>query len=322
MATSKRTKTYLIENNEYYFNVDAFRRAFDEYRNKLIKETGEKITAESIRERINEKIHYNSETIKKWYQGSNSPADIAALESIASFFDIDYMSLVVRKEQRVMNKDTFTVNEGEKEVINAVYQKIVDICMLEAYRYKGSMYGTEYYENEDFWSEREKLGKEAYEIVDRNSLNISSVTRNKLYNLLAEMKLSLGGYEYPAARWVRLNPLYQAARTLLKDGECNMDEEEIALRDDIEANFECPYEIYNPDEGIHYRGYHKGTSIEEALNEIYEPTNKKYKKDDVIFQPYRDSDASIYEPEEIFKFEYLKTINLILREDFPEYYPD
>ena len=102
----------------------------------------------------------------------------------------------------------------------------------------------------------------------------------------------------------------------------NMDEEEIALRDDIEANFECPYEIYNPDEGIHYRGYHKGTSIEEALNEIYEPTNKKYKKDDVIFQPYRDSDASIYEPEEIFKFEYLKTINLILREDFPEYYPD
>ena len=330
-ARKKSFRTFSIENTDYIFSVDSFRKLFNKYKHNSLKESGTKITAENLRDMIAKKINVSSETVKKWYSGSNGPTDIEVIKDIATFFDIDYMELLSRKEQEKMIKDMDYSSDTEKDVIDAVYQKIVDIIMLEAYRYKESVYGTAYVENEDFYRQDEKLRNEAYEIIDRNGLVISNTTRRKLYNILAELKTSLWGMEDQAGRWIRLNPLYYEARELLRDGECFFEESEKQLRHDIEEGYERPYRTKyvlkhsGKECNVYEEGYHKYTEKSKVVADInsIDINENKVKDEDIELEPYDDERyPQLYSNDDIYKYEFLKIIIMVFKEDFPEYYQD
>ena len=330
MAVRRKSfRTFSIENMDYIFSVDGFRKHFNDYKHNSFKDMGKKITAENLREMIADKINVSPETVKKWYSGSNGPTDIEVVKDISTFFDIDYMELLSRKEQEEMIKDMEYSSDTEKDVVDAVYQKIVDVIMLEAYRYKESIYGTAYVEHEDFYRQDDKLRNEAYEIVDRNSLLISNTTRRKLYNILAELKTSLWGMEDPAGRWIRLNPLYFEARKLFMDGECALDESELQLRYDIEEGYERPYcakyifKYSGTEHEVVAEGYHRCTVESEVVDNInhFDKNENIITEEDITLEPYDDERyPQLYSNDDIYKYEFLKTIIMVFKEDFPEYY--
>ena len=309
-------RTFIIEGVSYFFSVDAFKNAFlDEKARRKEMEGG--CTADQLREDIAESLSVSSDTVKKWYQGNNGPGDLGIVKALADFFRTDYMNFLREKGEQNMNKEAVVSHNGEKDVVLSVFHKIVEAGWLESSRFKENYYGGKYQEPEVFINRHKEIYDEAFEIVDMNSLVISYDTRVKLYNILADVRktVNLDGLS-SSGRWLRLNPIFFDARALFVEGEIYGDEDCVMskLSNDIQGTMERPYCV---NVGMSCcTGFTKDTTREEAANNI---TIFDLKPEDIELVPYDDELFDIqYSSSEIYRFEFMKTVLLIFREDFPE----
>lgn len=310
-------RPFKINDKTYVFCVDAFKKAFD--KEKTTRNKQQKCTAEKLREDIADALNISSETVKKWYQGLNGPIDEETVKRVADFFEIDYMNLLIdRNGEADMNTEKIITRYDEKEIVLEVFKKIVEIIWLETERFKPNYYDAKYQDEDTFISRWNELYQQAFQTIDMNSLSISYQTRIKLYNILAETRKSRSGMEDAPGRWLRLNHKIFDARLYFNEGGFTDEDEETwiqQLHTDAEGTIERPYYVeYNR---CCYECFNKSTTIAEAARIVGIPEKE------VVLIPYEDGRFGFqYDPNEIYRFEFMKTIILVFREDFPEYFPE
>ncbi len=162
---------------------------------------------------------------------------------------------------------------------------------------------------------------ELFEYIDRNSLMISSDARTKLLNLSFEMLNSGARLESRNGRWNRLNYNYYMALIYFYDGEIGTEDEEIILDKliqdvvgSVEAEF-CVEILDAYDNTVNFcMGYGKDASqadVQECL--------EKYGKEgyQARLVPSPEKPHEYISAEDIYRYEYMKTILAIFKEDFP-----
>ena len=313
---SKNFRTFLIDNYSYSFSVDAFKKVFNKEKSERCK-NGIKCTAEMLREEIAIELNVSEETIKKWHQGANGPIDLSAIEHLADYFNINYMELLIkRKEECNMSKELVNNKDDERDVVLSVYHKLVEAAWLETARFNPEYFDAMYQEEGVFYKRHHEIYQDAFNIIDVNSLLISYETRIKLYNILSEARKSTAGMEAASGRWLRLNPQVYDARTYFNDGGFVEDEEEMIslLHKDAEDSIERPYCVEI--DGCFVECFTKNTTKEEAASRI-----GNIAPEDIELVPYSDDSFGYqYSSEEIYRFEFIKTLILVFREDFPQYF--
>ena len=318
--------TFEIDGNNYIFSVDRFRTAFGEMKQKKRKRTG-KYSSTNLMYDIAEYVNVSEETVKKWYSGANGPGDIEKVKDLAKFFGLHYMDLLHRKESAIMEIEYNYKEETERDIILAVYRKIIEIIWLETSRYKEEYSKGIYQEDDVFWKRWKELYGEAYLIVDTNSLDMPYESRVKLYNILTETKKSMDsdGMNAPA-RWKRLNDLIFTAREYYLYGGFAENEDELIeeLYRDIQSSMERPYKVDcevkhgNYTQMISLGGFHKDTKKEEYLERA---KGLGAALDQLKLESLDDEDFGYhYDPAEVYRFEFIKTILLVFREEFPQYF--
>lgn len=311
-------KTYIIDDEEFKFSTSDFRELFKNAKKGLSDITGTKCTTEQIKENLSNELHISDETIKKWHSGANSPSDIEMIKAIATFFNTDYKNLLIRKGENTMQCSTTYNSSNEKEVIIEVYNRIIEMISIECFRFNKNIYGSQFQENESLFQKYEEFEFQTFQFIDKNALSISDNTRIKLYNILAELKHSLSGMEDAPGRWLRLNPLYFDAREYFLESGFSIDEEERIriLHIDAERTIEPAYCVEIND--CYHECFHKATTKEEAFNTI-KGFVKDISIDDIVLQPYDyDRIGPYYSSAEIYRYEFVKLMLAIFREDFPD----
>ena len=305
-----------IENEEYVFSANKFKKLMlnEQYSRK---KEGDKCTVDELKQELAEYVCVSDETVRKWYKGANGPSSLEIIKSISNFFNVEYLDLMHKKSGgKEMVKEMINMGTNEKDVIAGVYTKLVEIIWFETNRLNENFEDAKYQDYREFNKKWEELFNDAYKYIDINSLLISYETRIELYNILTEARKMNCGMEAVPSRWIRINPLVFEAREYFDVGGFIEDEDEKIniLHQDAEGKIERPYcvEIGNR----FFGGFTKSTSIKEAALTINSLDNT-VNLEKVVLKPYPDDQFDYqYSPDEIFRFELMKTITLIFRETF------
>ncbi len=305
-----------IENEEYVFSANKFKKLMlnEQYSRK---KEGDKCTVDELKQELAEYVCVSDETVRKWYKGANGPSSLEIIKSISNFFNVEYLDLMHKKSGgKEMVKEMINMGTNEKDVIAGVYTKLVEIIWFETNRLNENFEDAKYQDYREFNKKWEELFNDAYKYIDINSLLISYETRIELYNILTEARMMNCGMESVPARWIRINPLVFDARDYYEVGGFteNEDEKINNLHQDAEGKMERPYWAKVGD--MLYERFTKATSIKEAALQISEDGNLSG-LENIELIPYSDDYfGPHYSPDEIFRFELMKTITLIFRETF------
>ena len=309
---------------EYIFSVESFRKIFLSFleENKM---SGTKYTKTKLYEDLADALSLSDETIKQWFKGNNGPSGIEIVKDMASFFNVDYMDFLTERGTTVMEiKAQDSRYSNEKDIVASVYEKAVDIVYFETNRFNTSKTGMNYEDSDAFYAELGKLHDDICKYIDKNSLYISERARRKLIEFLLELKNSQSGLETMNGRWIRLNPNHYKARTLFLDGEL-LDEEDEAnfvtmIEDEIKGDVEPEYAFCVEEGNIKCwnMGFHKNSTIDDLLERAPYIRLDEVK---VEFLPTPENPYGYIPHDELYRYQYMKTIIAIFREDFPEYFP-
>ena len=119
----------VIDEYEYVFSPFAFKALVRKYKADK-KSKGETVTSEAALEEIANSAHVSVDAIKNWMYAKNGPADLETVETIATFFKVDYIELLKKQEKKSMIENTIVTHdtminaEKTKDVIRVVYQKM------------------------------------------------------------------------------------------------------------------------------------------------------------------------------------------------------
>lgn len=309
---------------EYIFSVESFRKVFLGFleENKM---SGTKYTKTKLYENLADSLSLSDETIKQWFKGNNGPSGIEIVKDMASFFNVDYVDFLTERGTTVMElKAQDSRYSNEKDIVVSVYEKAVDIVYFETNRFNTSKTGMNYEDSDIFYAELERLRSDIRKYIDKSSLYISEKTRRKLIEFTLELGNSQGGLEAINGRWTRLNPFHYKARTLFLDGEYISDDEEDELikllEDDIKGDVEPEYCFVQDsgDRACWNTGFHKDSTIEDLKRRgsglpFDEATITKVPTDE---NPYGNLTY-----DEHYRYQYMKTIIAVFREDFTEFFP-
>ena len=126
--------------------------------------------------------------------------------------------------------------------------------------------------------------------------------------------------EIANGRWMRVNSLHYIARELFYEGcyfdESKEEEFEELLEKDVFGTIEPQYCAEIKGDYTITTGLTKATTPEEVLKLVGSEASSQ----DVILYPSVDKSTYLYEYDEIYRYEYMKTITAIFKEDFPEYF--
>jgi len=318
MSKEKTLKTLtIIDNAEYCFSKSAFRHICHEY--VYIKKKTSKYTINMLKEEIAEEVSMSYETVRQWYkENGNGPSDIEIVKQIAGFFDIDYIELLHQRGNVTM-ADTGYANtqaESEKEFILRFYQEIVDVVYFETGRFNNS----DLDDNAIFENELRNKHICLYKLIDKNGLIISEKTKTLLNNTVNEIRNSRSNMEIANGRWMRVNPLHYIAREFFDEGcysdESKEEEFDGLLYGDVFGTMETQYcaEIKGDCTVI------TGLTKDKTPKDVLKLAGSKVSEIDVSIYPSEDKLTYLYGYDEIYRYEYIKTIIAIFKEDFPEYF--
>ncbi len=327
MAISKSfRKIYDDDGKAYYFSTIAFKNSITRYcsdkRKADINMTQELLTAD-----LSEKISKSTEAIRKWIKGENGPNDIEVVKDIAEFFDQDYKYFLVPSEKmRIPDKviEIDASQHDEKGLVLEFHKMLSDFI----YDYIGGDFRNVYVERRYWDSLVGDIDEEindyifnAYKQLERIALEISTDTYNKLHRFITECKVfaTVGYIEATPkmASLVKINPRWIKANPYLEKiadySRCmDFDEERfLNYKDSVDALIE-PFK--KEASGISF-----SFGVKEARrqfeNPIFDAVDTTKLIDENELHNYY-----FYEPYEAVPMELAKTLTLLFKQDFPQYF--
>lgn len=168
---------------------------------RSIKKVTQKDIMENLANDVN--IQVSLDTVKKW-KCKTSPSDLYLVKSIAKHLEIDYLGLLIPlgNQEDTMKHDVLTENDfTEKSVINSIFELCVEII------YKRSDI-TSIKSEQEFLVFLDNIRKDINKIhisIDKNSLDISDETRNKLHMFIFEFEYTFGFNNSICERWIDIS---------------------------------------------------------------------------------------------------------------------
>lgn len=164
------TRTYIIDNEKMEFDVQRFRRKFDELKNS------EKITGLELKERISIKLQVAPDTVHGWLYGKNSPSGIEYINELATALGLKDYTILLRKYNGGKNMNNLTDRQ-----LSAV-KRIYDICIwfLDEFDHTSGF--------NDFWYKFKEQGYEnpeetIYEYVEGLMRKVNLILEQEYFDL-------------------------------------------------------------------------------------------------------------------------------------------
>ncbi len=331
MAISRQFKSIYEENEtEYVFSTRAFRQAMQQYVSMRNKEDDDKYTQEKFLSEVGEKINKSPEAIKQWIRGNNGPSDIGVVKDIAEIFDVDFKRMLVpRKILSDKDKEIdfkVTAND-EKSVVMQFHAILSDFI----YDYIGGDFRDLFIDRrygvyaEDIDKDIADFIFNLYKQLEKVALALSVDTYQKLHRYITECKVfayngmdeatpHLYGLVMQNPRWIEANPYLKTIAnysysTSFEDTLFFWKKDEIEeLVEPFKKEASCDY-IGSASMGFwsDYRGEHVGLGVDEA-------DKAQYISGDDVWEYF------FYEPYEAVPMELAKTLTMLFRKDFPQFF--
>ena len=166
---SKKTKSFLIEGENYCFDIESFRFYF----NKFAKENEIKIM--KLEENIADKLYLTKEAVHNWRFGSNGPGDLDLIKKLSDLINVKYVDLLKKtEEEKTLEKYT-----TEQVVsIKCVYDVIIDF-LDEFYRTDGF--------NDLFYDFKEAYEKEIIKTIEKDGQDFVEDIKIYVENKVADI---------------------------------------------------------------------------------------------------------------------------------------
>lgn len=287
----------------YVFNTEAFNGLIRE-RKSASRKMEDTQTQDEIILEICEKKKMSYETVRNWAKGSNGPGDIDLVKDLAEYFDVDFMTLLIPKDQISggINVNVDISGTDDKSVIKEFHSILTDFI----YDYFGCEVGDFYLARHNgMWSEyfneeKSELLFNLYRQLDKVSLLISKDTYDKLHRFITEIKV-LSDFALHDGRPFLKSLLMENSRWL-----------------DINPHLDIVSEYSAEDSFEHAVKY----SSKEQLDSIFEEFQKESDAFCTITYEYFTSEDCSYfpEPYELVPMELAKTLTMLFKKDFSEYY--
>ncbi len=212
-----------ICNTGYVFNQVYFKNLFDQ-RVKSERENG-RHTKEAEFLALASLTNVTTEAVKQWYFSYCGPGDVSIVKKIASYYNVDYKSLLIPDKGKEGERKKDLVMNNEDEVIKIIYDMIIDHNDIQRAIIRGReipLLKNVINPNER-WSYLFEHGVEINDFIDRASLLLSNENWAILHSI-AYSVIENDGYSCPES-WEEINPDIPWARLLF-------------LREDQESEFE------------------------------------------------------------------------------------
>ncbi len=327
MAKSKQFRTIYEENgNEFIFSSYALKtqilKTSSDYR-----KNDQKKTQTQIIEELSDKVHASTDAVYQWVRGSNGPGDITIVKDIAEYFGIDFRALIVPRSvlQNISKSESEIVGTDEKDLIMQFHAVLADFI----YDYIGNDFRNVYlerrydaYETFDLDAEISNYIFNVYRQLEKVSLKLSPETYTKLHRFITECKVfaNVGVFEATPhmrtllkynPRWIEINPFLKIIAEY-----SNYDDFDGALLFATKKDLDALKSKFNEEADCWYidgfastlGGYgidKMGLGIEDKNDYVPEEDRGNY----YFFEPY-----------EAIPMELARTLTLLFRADFPQYF--
>lgn len=114
-------KAYMIEGSKYQFSSLTF-NAFVNRKKYNENEKGNKLTKAKITEELADTLHVSIDAVKNWLYGVNGPVDVEQVKAISEYFDIDYLVLLQKVEDKNM-VDGIKVSVSAEDMLPVGFEK-------------------------------------------------------------------------------------------------------------------------------------------------------------------------------------------------------
>lgn len=305
MAISDRFRVVYEDNDiEYVFSPRAFKYHIDEYYAEA-RRKGIKKTKEQIRDEIAEKTSRSVESVRQWSRGFNGPGDIDIVKDIAAYFGIDFKGLLVRSGAIETEQLTEIKASGsdERSVVIQIHSLLTEFI----YNYVGNDDGDCYLQRTSesgvvSFDDMNNYIFDVYRILEQAALNLSDDTYSKLHQLITECRTLLfhGTSTSPymtiwlssKPRWVEANPkLESVAKYAQVTDFCEMQEE--LEQEDIDQLYE------------EFRRESGAVPCYRVVD-----GQKEYSPEDFWY----------YDSCEIMSMELARTLSILFKKDFPDFF--
>lgn len=130
----KQLRSFMVNEKEMIFNVHYFQELFVKFASKKNMGIG------SYEYEVAEALYVDKSTIHNWRMNVNGPGDIEKIQTLATFWNINYENLLMEVEDMTTTERTKTqqLMESEKIALRNVYKEFLDFMETfnESYGFK------------------------------------------------------------------------------------------------------------------------------------------------------------------------------------------
>ncbi len=172
-------KEYVIQGHNYTFSKEKFQNAVKKYI-KSRRDLGEKYTNSNFYYDLAEAINVSNESVRKWYsKGGPSPSDIALVESIIEYMNIDKITDLLEEENTNMPNQSLE-NNSDRNLVTLIHSELL--------AFANKLVNKEFDDDSEDYNVRTNNIMEAlYNIhlkIDCASMDIKTETANKLHDIV------------------------------------------------------------------------------------------------------------------------------------------
>lgn len=328
MAISKRFKTIYEENGyEFVFSSRTFKNEVISFCSNARRE-GTKFTQDQILNELGERLNKSPEAVKQWMRGNNGPSDISVVKDIADYFDTDFKNFLIPK--KIINDKTREIEfkitpDDEKSIVLQFHAILSDFI----YDYIGGDMRDLFIERlhdiymDDIDKEIQDYIFNLYKQLERVSLILTPDTYKKLHRFITECKVFSYNGVYEATphfcdllqdnpRWAEINPYLNiiaeyASFTSFDGALFFLPKEKVdSLVAPIKLETDCGHLLWEDNDV--WQGYRSGR-VGMGVDDKEEYISKEEAWDYYFFEPH-----------EAVPMELAKTLTLLFRADFPQYF--
>lgn len=333
MARSRNFRTLEKENGIcYIFSTEEFKKQESKRQHNSLEE-GNRITQDQLWQELAQSLNLDpvtgAGTVKKWHNGHNGPNDIELVKDLAKYFGIAYKDLLIKKDTLPQRKEdiVFSISgNDEKSIVIDFHTLLIEFI----YNYIGTedrdSYVDRHYDIEP--DEREEEIEDylfnLYRELEKKAIRISDDVYKKIHRFISECKVfSTVGIDEGTphlSSLIALNPRWSEINPHLKlvakySGAVDFDDALVVMnRKDIQDLTE--------EFAKEARGRNVGTLLPHDFKRVDVlsgmPYTEKENQDYISFEEHWD--YFYFEPYEAVPTELAKTLTMLFKADFPQFF--